>query len=161
MVAGLPLFKLASLAIKQAAKPVANVIKRGAKESDIFKKYLCYYPGQVYHRLDFHIRMRLMGLKGKIDVDPLKETAAVDLGAEILGEVVVFSIGVAVLYAEYRRQKRAESREEDKHLKNFHNLQTKVDELEMCLKHQNEEIEKVHRILNNIEDKLKTKNIKL
>lgn len=102
-----------------------------------------------------------MGLKGKIDVDPLKETAAVDLGAEILGEAVVFSIGVAVLYAEYRRQKRGESREEDKHLKNFHNLQTKVDELEMCLKHQNEEIEKVHRILNNIEDKLKTKNIKL
>ena len=46
MVAGLPLFKLASLAIKQSAKPVANVIKRGAKESEIFKKYLCYYPGQ-------------------------------------------------------------------------------------------------------------------
>ena len=46
MVAGLPLFKLASLAIKQSAKPVANVIKRGAKESDLFKKYLCYYPGQ-------------------------------------------------------------------------------------------------------------------
>ena len=46
MVAGLPIFKLVSLAIKQAAKPVANVIKRGAKESDLFKKYLCYYPGQ-------------------------------------------------------------------------------------------------------------------
>lgn len=46
MVAGLPLFKLASLAIKQSAKPVANVIKRGAKESEMFKKYLCYYPGQ-------------------------------------------------------------------------------------------------------------------
>ena len=46
MVAGLPLFKLASLVIKQSAKPVANVLKRGAKESDIFKKYLCYYPGQ-------------------------------------------------------------------------------------------------------------------
>lgn len=46
MVAGLPLFKLASLAIKQSAKPVANIIKRGAKESDIFKKFLCYYPGQ-------------------------------------------------------------------------------------------------------------------
>lgn len=45
-MAGLPLFKLASLAIKQSAKPVANVIKRGAKGSDLFKKYLCFYPGQ-------------------------------------------------------------------------------------------------------------------
>ena len=50
--------------------------------------------------------MRLMGHKGKIEVDPLKENAAVDLGAEMLGEVVIFGIGVTVLYAEYRRQKR-------------------------------------------------------
>ncbi|CAB4016040.1 Hypothetical predicted protein [Paramuricea clavata] len=154
MVAGLPLFKLASLAIKQSAKPVANVLKRGAKESDIFKKYLCYYPGQVYHRLEFHIRMRLMGHKGKIEVDPLKENAAVDLGAEMLGEVVVFSIGVAVLYAEYRRQKRGENREENKHQENFRNLKNKVEELGVCVEKQNEEIERLNIIVSNIEDKV-------
>ncbi|XP_028398585.1 optic atrophy 3 protein homolog [Dendronephthya gigantea] len=152
MVAALPLFKLASLAIKQSAKPVANVIKRGAKESEIFKKYLCYYPGQAYHRLEFHIRMRLMGHKGKIQVEPLKENAAVDLGAEMLGEVVVFGIGVALLYAEYRRQKRGESREEDKHQENFQNLQKKVEELGLCVEKQTEQIATLNEAIRNIED---------
>ena len=155
MVAGLPLFKLASLAVKQAAKPVANVIKRGAKESEIFKKYLCYYPGQVYHRLEFRVRMRLMGHKGKIEVEPLRENAAVDLGAEMLGEVVVFSIGVAVLYAEYRRQKRGETREEDKQQENFRNLQSRVEELGLCLDKQNKETQRLNEIVRDIiEDKI-------
>jgi hypothetical protein len=95
-----------------------------------------------------------MGHKGKIEVDPLKENAAVDLGAEMLGEVVVFSIGVAVLYAEYRRQKRGENREENKHQENFRNLQNKVEELGVCVEKQNEEIERLNIIVSNIEDKV-------
>ena len=107
--------------------------------------------------MEFRIRMRLMGHKGKIDVEPLKENAAVDLGAEMLGEVVVFSIGVAVLYAEYRRQKRGESREEDKHQENFRNLQSRVEELGLCVEKQNKEIERLNEIVSNIEDKVTTR----
>ena len=108
----------------------------------------------VYHRLEFHIRMQLMGHKGKIEVEPLKENAAVDLGAEMLGEVVVFSIGVAVLYAEYRRQKRGENREENKHQENFRNLQSKVEELALCVEKQNKEIEQLNKFLLKIDDKV-------
>ena len=98
-----------------------------------------------------------MGHKGKIEVDPLKENAAVDLGAEMLGEVIVFGIGVAVLYAEYRRQKRAEGREEDKHQENFRNLQSRVQELGLCVEKQNKEIERLSETLQNIEDKFSKK----
>ena len=93
-----------------------------------------------------------MGHKGKIQVEPLKENAAVELGAEMLGEVVVFSIGVAVLYAEYRRQKRGESREEDKHQENFQNLQNRVEELGLCVKKQTEQIGRINEVIRNIED---------
>ena len=95
-----------------------------------------------------------MGHKGKIEVEPLKENAAVDLGAEILGEVVVFSIGVAVLYAEYKRQKRGETREEDKHQENFRNLQSRVEELGVCVHKQNKEVQRLNEIVRNIEDKI-------
>lgn len=98
--------------------------------------------------------MRLMGHKGKIKVEPLKENAAVDLGAEMLGEVVVFSIGVAVLYAEYRRQKRSESREEDKHQQNFRNLKSKVEKLVLFVEQQDKEITRLNEILRDIEDKV-------
>jgi hypothetical protein len=99
-----------------------------------------------------------MGHKGKIEVEPLKENAAVDLGAELLGEVVVFSIGVAVLYAEYRRQKRGEAREEDKHQEDFRNLQSRVEELGLCMNKQNKEIERLSEIVNCIEDKISKNN---
>ena len=95
-----------------------------------------------------------MGHKGKIEVEPLRENAAVDLGAEMLGEVVVFSIGVAVLYAEYRRQKRGETREEDKHQENFRNLQSRVEELGLCVDKQNKEIQRLNEILRDIEVKI-------
>jgi len=40
------LFKLASLAIKQISKPIANSLKTTAKQSDFFKKYVCVWSGQ-------------------------------------------------------------------------------------------------------------------
>ena len=108
----------------------------------------------VYHHLEFHIRMRLMGHEGKIEVKPLKENAAVDLGAEMLGEVVVFSIGVAVLYAEYRRQKRSENREENKHQENFRNLQSKVENLALCVEMQSIAMDQLNECLLKINDKV-------
>ena len=94
--------------------------------------------------------MRLMGHKGKVTVEPLKEAGAVDLGAELLGEVVVFSIGVAVLYAEYRRQKRGEAREEDKQLDSFRMLQAKVDELCVSVEKQSLQIDKLNEMIKNV-----------
>ena len=98
--------------------------------------------------------MRLMGHKGKITVEPLNERSAVDLGAEMLGEAVVFGIGVAVLYAEYKRQKRGEAREEIKHQDNFRTLQRKVEELSCCVEKQSEQIDKLNEIVQNIENKV-------
>ena len=95
-----------------------------------------------------------MGHKGKTNVEPLKENAAVELGAEMLGEVVVFSIGVAVLYAEYRRQKRSENREENKHQEDFRNLQSEVEELSLCVEKQNKEIKQLNEFLLKIDDKV-------
>ena len=46
VVGAFPLFKLASLAIKQISKPIANSLKTTAKQSDFFKKYVCVWSGQ-------------------------------------------------------------------------------------------------------------------
>ena len=46
VVGAFPLFKLASLAIKQISKPIASSLKTTAKQSDFFKKYVCVWPGQ-------------------------------------------------------------------------------------------------------------------
>ena len=46
VVGAFPLFKLASLAVKQISKPVAHSLKTAAKQSDFFRKYVCIWPGQ-------------------------------------------------------------------------------------------------------------------
>lgn len=88
-----------------------------------------------------------MGHTGRITVDPLKEDSAVELGAEMLGELVVFSIGVGVLYAEYRRQKRSEEQREDQQHDSFINLKKHVEELDLVVKKQTQQIDKLHGLL--------------
>ena len=46
VVGAFPLFKLASLAVKQISKPVAKSLKTAAKQSDFFRRYVCIWPGQ-------------------------------------------------------------------------------------------------------------------
>ncbi|NXN10121.1 OPA3 protein, partial [Indicator maculatus] len=48
-------------------------------------------------------KMRLMGFRGAT-VKPLNEEAAAELGAELLGEAIVFGVGGLCLYLEYARQ---------------------------------------------------------
>ena len=46
VVGAFPLFKLVSLAVKQISKPVANSLKTAAKQNELFRKYVCIWPGQ-------------------------------------------------------------------------------------------------------------------
>ncbi|NXV53496.1 OPA3 protein, partial [Uria aalge] len=58
-------------------------------------------------------KMRLMGFRGAA-VKPLNEEAAAELGAELLGEAIVFGVGGLCLYLEYSRQGgQARRREEE------------------------------------------------
>jgi optic atrophy 3 protein len=58
----------------------------------------------VYHRFDVILRMRVMGLGSPDKVPPLTESAAIDLGGDLLSEFLVFGTGVAILLLEWYRQ---------------------------------------------------------
>ena len=55
-----------------------------------------------------------MGLGKTKEVKPLTEEMAVDLGADMLGEIFIFTVGVSLLSAEYWRQSRKEAKHESK-----------------------------------------------
>ncbi|NXJ16046.1 OPA3 protein, partial [Odontophorus gujanensis] len=58
-------------------------------------------------------KMRIMGFRGAA-IKPLNEEAAAELGAELLGEAIVFGVGGLCLYLEYARQAgQARRREEE------------------------------------------------
>ncbi|XP_035169118.1 optic atrophy 3 protein [Oxyura jamaicensis] len=67
----------------------------------------------VYHWVEMRAKMRIMGFRGAA-VKPLNEEAAAELGAELLGEAIVFGVGGLCIYLEYARQAgQARRREEE------------------------------------------------
>ncbi|XP_066064702.1 optic atrophy 3 protein [Chamaea fasciata] len=115
MVAGaFPLAKLLTLGARQLSRPLAARIKAGARASPFFRTYICLPPAQLYHWVEMRTKMRLLGFRGAA-VKPLNEEAAAELGAELLGEALVFGVGGLCLYLEYLRQA-GQSRRREEHL---------------------------------------------
>ncbi|XP_068034132.1 optic atrophy 3 protein [Anomalospiza imberbis] len=113
MVAGaFPLAKLLTLGARQLSRPLAARIKAGARASPFFRTYICLPPAQLYHWVEMRTKMRLLGFRGAT-VKPLNEEAAAELGAELLGEALVFGVGGLCLYLEYLRQAGQSRRREE------------------------------------------------
>ncbi|NXV55687.1 OPA3 protein, partial [Molothrus ater] len=129
MVAGaFPLAKLLTLGARQLSRPLAARIKAGARASPFFRTYICLPPAQLYHWVEMRTKMRLLGFRGA-SVKPLNEEAAAELGAELLGEALVFGVGGLCLYLEYLRQA-GQGRRREEHLdRALEELREHLDEL--------------------------------
>lgn len=103
----MPLVKLGYLFVRTIAKPIASGIKSHAREHP---KFRAFFTGiaQSYHRLEVRLRNRIALKNGSSSdteplaqvVKPLDEQKAIDLGANFVGEAVVFLVAGAVLVAD-------------------------------------------------------------
>lgn len=46
VIGAFPAAKLGALLLRQISKPIANVVKEQAKNSPVFRKYVCMPPAQ-------------------------------------------------------------------------------------------------------------------
>lgn len=132
MVVGFPIAKLATLVIKQVAKPLANVAKNRAKNSHIFRTYMLMPPAQFYHWCEVRMKMYVMNIgrsKESAPIPRLNEEAAIELGANLLGEGVIFGIAVAVLGYEVLRQKEKDRKKEEEETAFINSLENRINEL--------------------------------
>ncbi|XP_058490168.1 optic atrophy 3 protein homolog [Solea solea] len=130
VVGAFPIAKLLYLGVKQMGKPLANRIKAGAVRSEFFKTYICLPPAQFYHWIEMRTKMRIMGFRGST-IKPLNEDAAAELGAELLGEAIIFLIGGGCMVLEYSRQAANSRRKEDELTETIISLQTQLAELQL------------------------------
>lgn len=89
--------------MKQISKPIANLLKTRAKSSPFFRTYICMPPAQFYNWMEVKTRMWAMNLGKPTVVPTLNEAQAIELGANLLGEFVIFTIGAGLLILEYTR----------------------------------------------------------
>jgi hypothetical protein len=125
MVLPLPMIKLGGLIIRTLTKPVAKSVKTSAKIHPRLNA-LCHGLGQQQHRwlLRFH-----MGYRGvsNYTIKDLSPDQAVEKGADLIGEILIFSVAVAVASFEYSR-----SSEKSKQKERIEAEQKRLQE-EVCL----------------------------
>ncbi|XP_069017584.1 optic atrophy 3 protein homolog [Embiotoca jacksoni] len=146
VVGAFPIAKLLYLGVRQMSKPVANRIKAGARRSEFFKTYVCLPPAQIYHWVEMRTKMRIMGFRGS-SIKPLNEEAAAELGAELLGEAIIFLIGGGCMVLEYSRQATNARRKEEEQNETITSLQTQIGELTLTTETLDAQLREVHRQL--------------
>jgi len=121
----MPMIKLGALFVKQLEKPVVRMAKNYAKDHELFGRLLSG-SAQQFNRTEQRVRMRILGWKGEVDVKPLSDSQALDLGAQLLGECLVFGTAVGLITLEYQRSKAKERKKEAELAKEFSNLHGQI-----------------------------------
>ncbi|GFR72426.1 optic atrophy 3 protein homolog [Elysia marginata] len=96
-----------------------------------------------------------MGLGRAKNVEKLTEKEAIELGGEMLGEFVVFSIAAVILVLEYQRSSRKEAAKEEKLEKELSGLRSKVQEMKTVTDIQESQIRDLQRSLDYYTDLVK------
>ncbi|XP_071352525.1 optic atrophy 3 protein homolog [Trachinotus anak] len=146
VVGAFPIAKLLYLGVRQMSKPLANRIKAGARRSEFFRNYICLPPAQLYHWIEMRAKMRVMGFRGST-IKPLNEDAAAELGAELLGESIIFLVGGGCMVLEYSRQASNSRRKEEELNETITSLQTQLAELTLTTETLDARLKEVNRLL--------------
>ncbi|XP_053399330.1 optic atrophy 3 protein homolog [Mercenaria mercenaria] len=148
----LPLIKLGVLFVKQMSKPLANAVKRSARASPTFKK-ICMKPAELYHSYEINIKMRILGLGKPTQKQALSPDKAVELGAEMIGEITLYTFLVGILYAEYSYSARNSEREKDEKKQYLMSLERHVTELELNSARVEAELRELQRKVGELDSK--------
>ena len=128
----LPLVKLGYLGIRTLSKPLANLVKSSAAEHPKFRKF-CIAIAQMYHRGTSAMQWSLYpssSSKAAQFVRPLNEENAIHLGANILGEAVIFGVAAGVMAVEYASSSRSSKEAKQELERRFTTLETQVKDLQ-------------------------------
>ncbi|XP_019541285.1 putative OPA3-like protein CG13603 isoform X1 [Aedes albopictus] len=153
VVGAFPAAKLGVLAMKQISKPIATLLKERAKNSPFFRKYVCMPPAQFYNWMEVKTKMWAMNLGKPTNVPVLNEAMAIELGANLLGEIVIFTIGAGLLLLEYQRQVRKEATKEEMVIQEKLELQATINELIFQVQRQDTQIREMARVVADLESK--------
>lgn len=92
--------------------------------------------------------MKIMGLRGST-IKPLNEDAAAELGAELLGETIIFLIGGGCMILEYTRQSVNSRRKEEELSETIVSLQTEIAELKITTETLDAQLREFNRVLQS------------
>ncbi|KAF7280932.1 hypothetical protein GWI33_005396 [Rhynchophorus ferrugineus] len=154
VIGAFPAAKLGALLIKQVSKPIANVVKNQAKSSPVFRKYVCMPPAQFYNWCEIKSKMWILNLGKPINVPVLNEAQAIELGANLLGEAIIFIIAAGILINEYNRSSKKEAAKEEARKQELIDLRNDIRELYIQAEEERAQIRELIRRLGDQDTRL-------
>ncbi|XP_022244850.1 putative OPA3-like protein CG13603 isoform X2 [Limulus polyphemus] len=112
------------------------------------------YTGSImYHWMEVNVKMRMLNLGKPSEVPKLNENMAIDLGAELLGEAIIFFIAAASITAEYIRSSLKEKDKAVAKEEQFMNLENEINDLKFTVDKQEVEIRHLTRTYYALQQK--------
>ncbi|XP_063831328.1 optic atrophy 3 protein homolog [Ostrinia nubilalis] len=153
VVGAFPIAKLSVLLIKQISKPIANVCKERAKSNPFFRTYVCMPPAQFYNWCEVKAKMWILNLGKPVNIPVLSQEMAIELGANLLGETVIFVIGAGLLIFEYNRQSKKETAKEAKRAEEMNHITSTITDLYFTVQQQQTQLREMERVIHSISGK--------
>ncbi|PZC70748.1 hypothetical protein B5X24_HaOG214953 [Helicoverpa armigera] len=144
-----PLFRLGTLLARQLSVPVAQRIKRYAVHSPVVRRGV-RRAGRCFHAAELRFRLWSLALRPPRDLPSISDQAALDTGANILGEAAVFALGGLIVVLEVNRQA---IKQEDKVLEEESRwlaLRLSLEELRRELALQQQDIDRLFATLRRL-----------
>ncbi|XP_072929848.1 optic atrophy 3 protein homolog [Epargyreus clarus] len=145
VVGAFPIAKLSVLLVKQISKPIANACKERAKNSPFFRTYVCMPPAQFYNWCEVKAKMWILNLGKPVNIPVLSQEMAIELGANLLGETVIFVIGAGLLIIEYNRQSKKEAAKEAKREEEMNHITSTITDLYFTVQKQQTQLREMER----------------
>lgn len=158
VVGAFPIAKLSVLLVKQISKPIANACKERAKNSPFFRTYVCMPPAQFYNWCEVKAKMWILNLGKPVNIPVLSQEMAIELGANLLGETVIFVIGAGLLIVEYNRQSKKETAKEMKREEEMKHITSTITDLYFTVQRQQTQLREMERLIHSISPDKKPKN---
>jgi len=153
-----PAAKLGALLLRQVSKPIANFVKERAKQSPVFRSYVCMPPAQFYNWCEVKMKMYFMNLGTAGKVKPLSETMAIELGSNLLGEGIIFVVAAALLLLEYNRQIRKEQAKDEVRLQEQEDLTNALRDLDLMTNQHTAELRRLTYLVDDLISKVNSKS---
>lgn len=154
VVAAFPVAKLGALLLRQISKPIATFAKERAKQNPFFRTYICMPPAQFYNWCEVKMKMWILNLGKPVTVPSLNETMAIELGANLLGEGIIFIIAAGLLFMEYSRQVRKDTAKEAARQEEISSLNYTIQELYFQAERQDAQIRELMRTVADLESRV-------
>ena len=150
MIGSFPLVRLLFQVVYRIARPFANELVLRAQKNIVFREYLCIPLGRAIHWMDIKVRVRMLNL-GRLNLVPkIDDKKAMDLGAQLLLEIIVLIIFSLIVIYQYNESVEKEEKKDTKRKKDLEDVTKDVNQIESIINKNKTQMTELNILLDSM-----------